>query len=87
MTGSCIVCHAPLEHLNASCTQPSGGLDFVTEGHYGSTVFDPMDETVLHISVCDTCLKKEAARGNVVVGEPTHVAQTRFRYKIWKSGL
>lgn len=38
--------------------QPMGGLHFLTYGHYGSTVFDPMDGSKLNIAVCDDCLTK-----------------------------
>ena len=50
--------------------QPLEGLEFVTYGHYGSGVFDPMDGTTLHIVVCDSCLKsaiknKIVKKGNI----------------------
>ena len=83
MTGSCIVCHAPLEHLNEQCTQPRGGVDFFTYGHYGSTLFDPMDGSVLHISVCDPCLQEAARHGRVVIGSQTHVPPVSSSYKTW----
>ena len=55
----CIVCDKTLEMFAE--LQPLGGLQFQTEGHYGSTFFDPMDGTRLIIAVCDPCLieKKE----------------------------
>lgn len=37
--------------------QPLDGLGFITLGHYGSTVFDPMDGSTWEIIVCDPCLK------------------------------
>lgn len=58
----CIVCRAPLRNAvppfdgNAN-NQPSGGTEFSTPGHYGSTVFDPMDGSWLAINVCDHCLR------------------------------
>lgn len=37
---------------------PMGGLHFMTYGHYGSRVFDPMDGkgTTLDIAICDECI-------------------------------
>lgn len=37
---------------------PMSGLHFQSYGHYGSTVFDPMDGSSLDIAICDECLKK-----------------------------
>lgn len=39
--------------------QPMEGLHFQTCGHYGSTVFDPMDGTSLDIAICDECIMKK----------------------------
>jgi len=36
---------------------PSGGLSFHTQGHYGSSVFDPMDGSTLVVAICDPCVK------------------------------
>lgn len=54
---SCIVCDKELESIS-SPNQPHDGLEFVSSGHYGTTVFDPMDGSMLAINVCDSCLKK-----------------------------
>ena len=35
---------------------PSDGTAFYTSGHYGSTVFDPMDGTVAEIVICNLCM-------------------------------
>lgn len=53
---SCIVCDKELEGISAP-NQPNNGLEFVSHGHYGTTVFDPMDGSMLAINVCDECLK------------------------------
>jgi hypothetical protein len=37
---------------------PMGGLHFRTHGHYGSTIFDPMDGSYLDIAICDGCVMK-----------------------------
>jgi hypothetical protein len=40
--------------------QPAEGTAFQSQGHYGSTVFDPMDGSYIEINVCDDCLRKHA---------------------------
>ena len=44
------------------------GLHFRTYGHYGSTIFDPMDGTYLDVAICDECIMKNLnkVRGNGV---------------------
>jgi hypothetical protein len=43
---------------------PMGGLHFITYGHYGSRVFDPMDGkgTTLDIAICDECIIENVKR-------------------------
>jgi hypothetical protein len=57
---SCIVCKKELRDLSSDTGEdsvhPVDGLHFRTYGHYGSTVFDPMDGTYLDIVVCDECI-------------------------------
>jgi len=68
----CVVCGAELEPAfnnpmaNAEPNQPHGGTTFLTNGHYGSTVFDQMDRTELQINLCDPCLLKAAEAGRVL---------------------
>lgn len=64
----CIVCGSPLESATGMTdnNQPSRGLAFLTNGHYGSTFFDPMDGTRLEINVCDECMKKAVVRKAVL---------------------
>ncbi len=53
----CIKCGSKMDNITANRGfQPYGGTAFSTHGHYGSTVFDPMDGTALEIVVCDECL-------------------------------
>lgn len=53
----CLCCKAELSNLMAGTgIQPSLGLAFSSRGHYGSTVFDPMDGSSIQIVVCDPCL-------------------------------
>lgn len=76
----CIVCAKPLVNLQEDrCeNQPSGGVEFTTPGHYGCTIFDPMDGTKLAINICDPCLRKAAEYRRVLVIDATR------QYDTWK---
>jgi hypothetical protein len=69
----CIVCGCQLEQaipvdiVQAWENQPYAGTAFTTRGHYGSTVFDPTDASMLELNVCDPCLTRVAAEGKVIV--------------------
>ena len=53
----CAVCRTALANPYGSQNQPSGAVEFITPGHYGTAVFDPMDGSALAINVCDDCLR------------------------------
>lgn len=59
---SCIICDVSLRNWDEAYephnvqVHPIGGTAFRTYGHYGSSVFDPMDATFLEIAICDDCL-------------------------------
>lgn len=66
----CIVCgkellavSPPSEDGALAQNQPMHGLAFWTMGHYGSTVFDPMDGSTLEVSICDPCVTDARERG------------------------
>lgn len=64
----CIRCDKPLKNVDPEYTsgnQPYEGTAFTTYGHYGSTIFDPMDGTILEINICDECLKGLQGTGKV----------------------
>lgn len=66
----CVVCEKELLNVDeASTNQPSEGLAFITHGHYGGTVFDPMDGRYLELNVCDECLLKLAVDKHVLLGQ------------------
>lgn len=69
---NCIVCKKPLDDVIEmdNGNQPNDGLAFQSPGHYGTTVFDPMDGTFLEINVCDPCLVQAGKDGNVLMGFP-----------------
>jgi hypothetical protein len=66
----CIVCGSTLEPVFsaadasgvASPYQPADAVAFSAYGQYGSTVFDPQDESQLQINVCDKCLQERKDR-------------------------
>lgn len=70
---NCFCCDKELDNMHYESrnkesyvyVHPMGGLHFQTYGHYGSTVFDPMDGSSLDIAICDECvmLRKEKIRG------------------------
>lgn len=65
----CIVCGKALENVdNFEGNQPYAGTEFHSYGHYGSTIFDPMDGQVLMLNVCDDCLRQLGAEGKVLLG-------------------
>ncbi len=56
----CFACGAPLQpafsKLESSAAQPCDAVMFYAYGQYGSTVFDPQDDSQLQINICDACL-------------------------------
>lgn len=72
----CLACGKELDNLEYTTiskgtkveVHPMDGLHFRTYGHYGSTVFDPMDGAYLDIAICDDCVMKniDKVRGNGV---------------------
>lgn len=67
----CIVCGKELRNVmpdEGVTNQPSGGTAFSTQGHYGSTAFDPMDWSELEINVCDECLTRAGREQRVLHG-------------------
>ena len=63
MKTNCIVCKSEVDNWDIAYPEdkpqvhPIGGTVFRTYGHYGSTVFDPMDASYMEVVVCDECLK------------------------------
>lgn len=71
-TLACIVCRKALDSAIpapvpfSEDNQPSEGTAFTTEGHYGSTAFDPMDGSRLEVNICDECLTRAGRDGLVL---------------------
>lgn len=63
----CIICDKQLKNVaEETSNQPYSGTCFNSYGHYGSTIFDPMDGSYLEINVCDECLANK--KGSVLHG-------------------
>lgn len=69
---SCIGCGRELDPTGPAgeLHQPSGGTQFTSYGHYGSTAFDPMDGQQLSVIVCDPCLVKHHSRVQHTPADP-----------------
>lgn len=65
----CIKCGKSLQPVFEDNTnnQPSGGTSFRSYGQYGSTAFDPMDQSYLEINLCDSCLNEVGKLGSVLL--------------------
>lgn len=68
---NCFKCDKELEEF--AYLHPSGGVHFYTYGHYGSTVFDPVNGDSMHIYICDECLDKYKDRTTIVPYHPEHL--------------
>lgn len=55
------------------------GVSFISHGHYGSSVFDPMDGSSLEISLCDDCVTSKINEPSIIFevrSQPNHQVQT-----------
>lgn len=59
----CIVCRDLLDNIYTPGIQPNAGLAFYSQGHYGTTFFDPMDGSYIEVCICDSCLEKADKQG------------------------
>ena len=59
----CIGCGKVLANaMDEQVNQPSGGTEFTSYGHYGSTFWDAFNGEQIVINVCDECLRTHAER-------------------------
>lgn len=65
---TCIVCDYQPDTAYNGCdiNQPYKATAFSTQGHYGSTFFDPMDGSHLEINICDECLNKAVDKQQIL---------------------
>ena len=76
----CIACGTLPKPVFDGTRQPHGATTFYSEGHYGSTVFDPMRGGVsLTVNICDGCLRFQQERVLLV----TESTQTTLEYASW----
>lgn len=77
----CFICDKELENFAESDNHPLNGTEFITHGHYGSSVFDPMDGTSLAINICDKCLKAGIKKGRAITYREQHTRTIRIEIK------
>lgn len=80
----CICCGKQLESAmgDHADNQPYAGTTFHSRGHYGSTVFDPMDGSFLEVNVCDECMKVHAAQNRIAFKKVS--MPHKLPYKFWE---
>jgi hypothetical protein len=67
---SCVRCDREVEAMDKDYTNsPYGATAFRTHGHYGSTIFDPMNGCFLEINLCDECIAVLGERGQILMGQ------------------
>lgn len=77
---NCIVCDRDLREVfnDEDYNQPYAGTAFKSYGHYGSTIFDPMDgKSFIELYICDTCLRDKSDNIYTAQDSPAPV------FKIW----
>lgn len=67
ITRACFVCNktvlSAFDDYEMDILEPaSKAVCFTSGGNFGSTIFDPMDGTIIEITVCDDCLKNKKDR-------------------------
>lgn len=81
----CIICDKELDHVfhqrppnvlgDELLNQPSDGLVFRSNGNYGSTIFDPINDfESLEIAICDDCIKEKRKEKKVLMTITTRVS-------------
>ncbi len=68
----CIRCDKRLssalpEDVGPRLNQPLDGLALSSPGHYGTSIFDPGDGSIVEVNVCDPCLECALANGSAEV--------------------
>lgn len=67
----CIICNKPLTNVDEDVdNQPSGGVEFQSLGHYGSTIHDStpwedQEPMYLVVNICDTCVLRALDAGTI----------------------
>ena len=66
----CAVCGAAVENMDDTyANSPYAATAFQTHGHYGSTIFDPMNGSYLELNVCDSCVRRLGEEGKILLGQ------------------
>jgi hypothetical protein len=78
----CIACGKVPNAVFDGERQPYGATTFYSQGHYGSTVFDPMRGSIsITVNVCDDCLRSREQRVLLV----TKDTRTTYEYAPWSA--
>lgn len=67
---TCIRCDVKMPNIMEAAFQPSGGLAFMSYGHYGSAVFDMEGGSWLELCLCDHCLAAAIKRRDIIRHDP-----------------
>lgn len=80
----CLVCGKQLESAWGQQNVPYRGTSFFSNGHYGSTAFDPSDGSQLQIVLCDSCLVEKARNQKVLlVTEDIPILKAKRSFSMW----
>jgi hypothetical protein len=67
---NCARCDREVEAVDDDyVNSPYKATAFTTHGHYGSTIFDPMNGCYLEINLCDECIALLGERDQVLMGQ------------------
>jgi hypothetical protein len=73
-----MVCGKELRNVfSETANQPEEGTAFQSGGHYGSTIWDPMDGRILEINICDPCLRRAGIEKKVMLGQHSRLVAFR----------
>lgn len=80
----CIRCGKKLEPVQEGYNQPYRGTTFISYGHYGSTIFDSMNEKYIELNICDECINEVANLGWVItVRKIVPKTETQYEARFW----
>lgn len=76
---SCFKCNKDLENFDKDGNHPLDGVEFSSRGHYGSSIWDPMDGSQLIINICDQCVKTGSEQNTVLRNISETVKKDTFK--------
>lgn len=82
----CLCCGKELEAAvpkDVCDNQPCDANVFTSHGAYGSTMFDPMNDSFLEINVCSDCLRAAVKNNRIVKVDVGYRAPATLHYGTW----